>query len=84
MHVLFWSLFILSFSLGWVNGDFSLEYFLLNYIGVLIIYAILIYGVIYIAYGFFFSTKAVCVGIIILYRFTGRYYTHLCLVLQHH
>ncbi len=57
LHFLFWVGFIASFSLGWLNGYHSLQYFLLNYVGVLLIYAALIYGTLYIVYGYLIQRK---------------------------
>jgi two-component system LytT family sensor kinase len=57
LHFSFWIIFILSYSLGWNSGGFTWQYFLLNYLGVLIVYALLIYGTLYCVYGFLIFRK---------------------------
>jgi sensor histidine kinase YesM len=66
LHLLFWVGFIASFSLGWLNGYHSMQYFLLNYVGVLLIYAALIYGTLYIVYGFFVQRKMYALAFVLL------------------
>lgn len=62
--MVFWALFIFSYSLGWLEGKYSLKYFLANYVGDLMIYLIYIYGTLYIAYGYFVPRKKYLISFI--------------------
>ena len=50
LHVLFWTLFTGFYSLGFLHGDASTKRFLFEFVFVILIYFVLIYIVLYIAY----------------------------------
>lgn len=57
LHILFWVVFAVSFSFGWIGGGYTWRYILINYIGTLLIYFAFINATLYIAYQYFVPRK---------------------------
>lgn len=67
LHLFFWFLFALSFSLGYFGEGYSALYILLNYFAVLAIYATYIYTILYFIYQYLAKERKQYIAAIALF-----------------
>lgn len=85
LHIVFWVVFALAFSMGWLGAGHSWRYILINYVGTLLIYIAFVNATLYLAYQYFVPAKKYLLAFItfvvlllgstyanaFLYRFSG-------------